>query len=109
MNIEEVKKVDVKTKTQNKKVISPKTKKVYEYDKDRYKGKYAATSHKIYLRKKEALTPEQKQADIEYKKNYYLNNKHKYKARSIKGGERVKKAMALLKQLEQKEKQIEFL
>ena len=55
------------------------------------------------------MTPEQKQADIEYKKNYYLNNKHKYKARSIKGGERVKKAMALLKQLEQKEKQIEFL
>jgi hypothetical protein len=47
------------------------------------------------------MTPEKKQADIEYKKNYYLNNKPKYKERSIKGGEQVKMAMALLKQLEQ--------
>ena len=109
MNIEQVKKVDVKTKkAQNKKVISPKTKKIYEYG-DRYKGKYAATSHKIYLKKKEAMTPEQKQANKEYKKNYYLNNKPKYKERSIKGGNRVKIAMSLLKQIEQKEKQIEFL
>ena len=77
MNIEGVKTVDLKPKKaiQNKKVISPKTKKVYEYDKEKYKGKYAATSHKIYLRKKEAMTPEQKQANIEYKKTYYLNNK----------------------------------
>ena len=109
MNIEGIKTVDVKTKqTQNKKVISPKTKKVYEYG-DKYKGKYAATSHKIYLKKRDSMTPEEKQANKEYKKNYYLNNKPKYKERSIKGGERVKKAMALLKQLEQKEKQIEFL
>ena len=53
MNIEqvkknEVKKVDVKTK----KVVSPKTKKVYEYDKEKYRGKYKETGHKIYMKKK---------------------------------------------------------
>ena len=108
MNIEGVKTVDVKPKkTIQKKVISPKTKKIYEYG-DKYKGKYAATSHKIYLRKKEAMTPEQKQANIEYKKNYYLNNKPKYKERTKKGNERIKKGLKLLKEMEQKQK-VEFV
>ena len=109
MNIEGIKTVDVKPKKaiQNKKVISPKTKKIYEYG-DKYKGKYAATSHKIYLRKKEAMTPEQKQANIEYKKNYYLNNKPKYKERTKKGNERIKKGLKLLKEMEQKQK-VEFV
>ena len=45
------------------------------------------------------MTPEQKQANIEYKKNYYLNNKPKYKERTKKGNERIKKGLKLLKEI----------
>ena len=61
------------------------------------------------LKKKESMTPDDIQKQKEYKKNYYMNNKQKYLEKSKIGGQRVKKAMALLKELEQKEKQIEFL
>ena len=105
MNIEQVKNKETK---ETKKVISPKTKKIYEYDKEKYKGKYKETNHKIYLRKKDAMTPEQKQANIEYKKKYYLNNKPKYMERTKKGNERIKKGLKLLKELEQKQK-VEFV
>ena len=111
MNIEEdkkngVKKVDVKSK----KVISPKTKKVYEYDKEKYKGKYKETSHKIYVKKRDAMSQEDKEKLKEYKKNYYQNNKEQYKERTKKGNERIKKALKLLKEKEMEQKQkVEFV
>jgi len=98
-------------KTTIKEVESPDTKtdkKIYNYG-NRYKGKYKETQKKQYLKKKESMTPDDIQKQKEYKKNYYINNKQKYLEKSKIGGQRVKKAMALLKQLEQKEKQIEFL
>ena len=107
MNIEGIKTnktVDVKTK----KVVSPKTKKVYEYDKEKYKGKYAATSHNIYIKKRYAMTQADKEALKLYKKNYYQNNKESYKERTKKGNERIKKGLKLLKEMEQKQK-VEFV
>ena len=55
------------------------------------------------------MTADEIQKQKEHKKNYYMNNKQKYMEKSKIGGERVKKAIALLKQLEHKKKQIEFL
>ena len=110
-NSEDKNKVKKLRKTTTKAVKSPDTitdKKKYNYG-DRYMGKYKETQKKQYLKKKESMTSDDIQKQKEYKKNYYMNNKHKYLEKSKIGAQRVKKAMALLKQLEQKEKQIEFL
>ena len=50
------------------------------------------------------MTVEQKEQLKLYKRNYYLQNFEKYKVRSKQGGERVKKALKLLKQVEILEK-----
>ena len=110
-NSEDKNKVKKLRKTTTKAVKTPDTtteKKKYNYG-DRYMGKYKETQKKQYLKKKESMTPDDIQKQKEYKKNYYMNNKQKYLEKSKIGAQRVKKAMALLKQLEQKEKQIEFL
>ena len=106
-NVKKVRKTTIKA------VESPDTKtiktdkKIYNSG-DRYMGKYKETQKKQYLKKKESMTPDDIQKQKEYKKNYYMNNKQKYLEKSKIGAQRVKKAMALLKQLEKNGKQLEF-
>ena len=93
MSVEEMDNLKVDVKPKNK----------YNYG-DKYKGRYKETHHKIYLRKREAMTQDDKDRMKLYKRNYYLQNFDKYKVRSKQGGERVKKALKLLKQVEILEK-----
>ena len=51
--------------------VNPKAK--YNYG-DKYKGRYKDTHHKIYLRKREAMTQDEKEKMKLYKRNYYLQN-----------------------------------
>ena len=69
--------------------------------KGKYKGKYKETLHKIYLRKKENETEENKQKRKEYHQEHYKNNKTKYLESSKRQNEKLKEALKLLKLVEQ--------